>query len=212
VKIYINLMIIVLTGALLVMAQPTKANIIDATFELKLAAEENDFEIAVGERLNLDLWLTLSGDSPSYDAQIISFFLNVDDNDNNIISFNGDFVNDTVLPMTEMNLPADNTPVTGEFSRSLLSFISPTAIFQNNVAKRIGHFSVTGIAEGMANYSFYDDDMFREWLVDIAGPGETINLYPTPGSSVATITVLPEPEAYVLILAAFSLWSMRRRP
>ena len=102
-------------------------------------------------------------------------------------------------------------PISGEFSRGLFTF-GATATFNNNVPQQFGHFSITGVANGTANYSFNDDGVFREWVVDLSGEGETINLLPTIGTTAISITVIPEATTIVpLTFVSLAILKRARR-
>ncbi|NLX12986.1 MAG: PEP-CTERM sorting domain-containing protein [Phycisphaerales bacterium] len=168
-----------------------------ALFEIVLGQGETDAKIDVGENLNLELWLTLSSSEPIPNLRGVSFFLDLTASENSIIWFNQNYVDDLFPGSTISNPPADNTPVTGEFSRQSFS-VSGLAV-QNQTPIRIGRFSVQGLSPGTVSYSFGDDGLFREWMVALQVAKPIIYL-PTLGNPAFSITVVPEPGSIVGML------------
>jgi len=208
-------------------ASQAQAISVNAVFEVRSPGGQPTVTLHEGGLVDLEVWLTLNlTDGTSIPGVYgTSFYLDLDAaTENNIISFSmdpplsppagwlsgptgdGSWVYNSSVWAAGHRVHNVNTPVTGTFAAGTNSSFPGTVAFASGVATKVGTFSIVGLNEGTATYSFAGrtgDPL----LVSFASAVTTSY---ANGPSL-TITVLPEPAAAAGLLLGIGLLSRRRR-
>lgn len=163
---------------------PTPARAATAQFELRLAPGQAA-SVAVGQALNLEIWLTVTGAQSTPYASGVAFFLSLQASENNLVSFNLDYV-DVAGFNTVLANGTDNSPTTGDFARGCSVIPTGGVLFADGVPKLLGRFSITGTAIGQVHYQFVNGGPLRPLVVHLRSADGSQSTY-------ATVSGLPCP-------------------
>ncbi len=187
------------------------AEAVEAQFSVVLAPHETDASLALGETLDLEIWVDLSlesGDSTIPPMLGWSVYLQLDAAEDNIISFNSDLVDEAGFTDLAFTLGTDNSSYSGEFGRGLSNFPTSTPVTLGAGNWKFASFSVTAVGDGTVTYAFGDLGGPRPWGLDFTSGNGSANV--TAGA-VQTILVAPEPTAAMFMLWAGGMVACTRR-
>lgn len=185
---------------------------VTATFTLQPAAGQQGTTINLGQRLDLDVLVTLNGSSTPLGVTGVSFFMDLQEPEGGIVSFKG-WSKD---PAFDVGSPSGtpNTPLVGEFAAGAVMMPiglggRGTTTFTDGQPKRIGTFAVEGVKAGSLDYQFAAAGGLV-WQVGLSG-GTVLEGSSLSNGPSLTIDVVPEPGCLLLISLAGCLATARRR-
>jgi hypothetical protein len=159
-----------------------------ATFELRLAAHESDAVLDLfdsdDQRLDLEIWVQVSGVAAGVRATAFSFFLKA--SRGGVIAVSGDFASP---PFAFGCAPAgiDNEPDTGDTGRVCVDPMGTTAGIGQFALW--GRFSVDAVGLGAMAYAFEEADPIRAWRISLSD-GTTLQEPALSGATSPPVSVI----------------------
>ena len=197
-------------AATLVIVVPARGQSVNAEFDLRLAAGEVDADLLVGETLGLEIFVRLSSDDPIPDVAGWALFLDIDESEDDIISFDGaSFSLSDSDFMLNPPCGTDNSAHSGDFGRSALAGFGKEINWGTDWVS-LASFSVEALNPGSATYSFAAAPPQRYWRVDFVDFTQA-NVSQFQSPPTITVSSVPEPGIGALVLTACTIIGLGRR-